>query len=88
MYKRQREPSADPDDSKVQSILSALAGYVTAQIADADQMCIRDRLCALNPKGKGIQRFASIWNTEMYPSVRRRCTNKKQSTWHFSQKKF
>lgn len=30
------EPSADLDDSKVQSILSALAGYVTAQIADAD----------------------------------------------------
>lgn len=30
------EPSADLDDSKVQSILSALAGYVTAQITDAD----------------------------------------------------
>lgn len=30
------EPSADLDDSKVQSILSALAGYVIAQITDAD----------------------------------------------------
>ena len=30
------EPSADLDDSKVQSILSALAGYVTVQITDAD----------------------------------------------------
>ena len=30
------EPSADLDDSKVQSILSALSGYVTAQITDAD----------------------------------------------------
>ena len=30
------EPFADLDDSKVQSILSALAGYVTAQITDAD----------------------------------------------------
>ena len=30
------EPSADLDDSKVQSILSALAGYATAQITDAD----------------------------------------------------
>lgn len=30
------EPSADLDDSKMQSILSALAGYVTAQITDAD----------------------------------------------------
>ena len=30
------EPSADLDDSKVKSILSALAGYVTAQITDAD----------------------------------------------------
>ena len=30
------EPSADLDDSKVQSILSALAGYVTAQITDSD----------------------------------------------------
>lgn len=30
------ESSADLDDSKVQSILSALAGYVTAQITDAD----------------------------------------------------
>ena len=32
------EPSADLDDSKVQSILSALAGYVTAQITDADPL--------------------------------------------------
>lgn len=30
------EPSADLDDSKVQSVLSALAGYVTAQVTDAD----------------------------------------------------
>lgn len=30
------EPSADLDSSKVQSILSALAGYVTAQVTDAD----------------------------------------------------
>lgn len=30
------EHSADLDDSRVQSILSALAGYVTAQITDAD----------------------------------------------------
>ena len=30
------EPSVDLDDSRVQSILSALAGYVTAQITDAD----------------------------------------------------
>lgn len=32
------ELSADLDDSKVQSILSALAGYVTAQITDADPL--------------------------------------------------
>lgn len=32
------EPFADLDDSKVQSILSALAGYVTAQITDADPL--------------------------------------------------
>lgn len=30
------EPAADLNDSKVQSILSALAGYVTAQVTDAD----------------------------------------------------
>ena len=36
MWRLADEPSADLDDSKVQSILSALAGYVTAQIADAD----------------------------------------------------
>ena len=30
------EPSVDLDDSRVQSILSALASYVTAQITDAD----------------------------------------------------
>ena len=36
MWRLADEPSADLDDSKVQSILSALAGYVTAQITDAD----------------------------------------------------
>ena len=35
------EPSADLDDSKVQSILSALAGYVTAQITDAPLATVR-----------------------------------------------
>ncbi|EFQ08327.1 hypothetical protein HMPREF9436_00104 [Faecalibacterium cf. prausnitzii KLE1255] len=34
-------------------------------------------LCALDPKGESIQRFAFLLNTGMYPSVRRRCTNKK-----------
>ena len=36
VWRLAEEPSADLDDSKVQSILSALAGYVTAQITDAD----------------------------------------------------
>ena len=36
MWRLADEPSADLDESKVQSILSALAGYVTAQITDAD----------------------------------------------------